>query len=626
MQKTNFKTRLLALLTAVFMVAMCVPFAAFAGATDTQYQAVNLIFWDVENDAKVCEYENDDALWVAVDKTTLTQNDVASKLPEGYTYNDDNATTEYAIRGGWCRIEVKPVPAPATKKVTYVFWDETSNTKVAEVDDEVAADKTEFTRDDVAAKMPAGYKFDDSVVATTIFNLADRYVRIPVQPDTQEVEIVYYDFKNSATAGKETVNVAADKTTLTAEEVLAHMPAGYKLEVATAENFDIRNGACNVAVVPDTQEVEIVYYDVKNSATAGKKIVTVAANKTALTAEEVAAYMPDGYKLEVATTESFDIVNGYVSVSVVKKSVPATPVTPAKQIKANYFDEQNNVQVAEVALKLYTDKNGNVKFVATDIEENLPKGYKIVNCDYVARDGYVYVGIVKEKAIATTAKANYYDETAKAQVAEKEVATYTTSDGTVKAVATDVSDKCPAGYEIVSSDYVVRDGYVYVSVKKAEVKKAKVNYFDEEAYKQIAEIEMDTYTHGNDSKVKATEVYDKCPDGYEVVSSDYIVRDGYVYVSVKKAKSSSSASSSSSSSTTSSTSTAASSSSNKTTAASTKAAEQKVVKAAAAPANTTKVLPKTGASNVAPLLGGSLAVVALLMGYGVYSLVLRKKD
>ena len=68
-----------------------------------------------------------------------------------------------------------------------------------------------------------------------------------------------------------------------------------------------------------------------------------------------------------------------------------------------------------------------------------------------------------------------------------------------------------------------------------------------------------------------------------------------------------------------------SSSSNKTTTASSKA-EQKVVKAAAAPANTTKVLPKTGASNVAPLLGGSLAVVALLMGYGVYSLVLRKKD
>lgn len=30
MQKTNFKTRLLALLTAAFMLVMCVPFAAFA--------------------------------------------------------------------------------------------------------------------------------------------------------------------------------------------------------------------------------------------------------------------------------------------------------------------------------------------------------------------------------------------------------------------------------------------------------------------------------------------------------------------------------------------------------------------------------------------------------------------
>ena len=73
----------------------------------------------------------------------------------------------------------------------------------------------------------------------------------------------------------------------------------------------------------------------------------------------------------------------------------------------------------------------------------------------------------------------------------------------------------------------------------------------------------------------------------------------------------------------SSSSSSASSSSNKTTTASN---EKQVVKATAAPANTTKVLPKTGASNVAPLLGGSLAVVALLMGYGVYSLVLRKKD
>ena len=36
MQKTNFKTRLLALLTAAFMIVMCVPFAAFADRKSTR--------------------------------------------------------------------------------------------------------------------------------------------------------------------------------------------------------------------------------------------------------------------------------------------------------------------------------------------------------------------------------------------------------------------------------------------------------------------------------------------------------------------------------------------------------------------------------------------------------------
>lgn len=94
-----------------------------------------------------------------------------------------------------------------------------------------------------------------------------------------------------------------------------------------------------------------------------------------------------------------------------------------------------------------------------------------------------------------------------------------------------------------------------------------------------------------------------------------------VFQDVKSNNGNSSSSSSSSSSSNSSSS--SSSSSNKTTTASN---EKQVVKAAAAPANTTKVLPKTGATNAAPLIGGSLAVVALLMGYGVYGLVLRKKD
>ena len=62
MQKTNFKTRLLALLTAVFMVIVSMPFAAFADAQD--YQVVNLIYWDEESNQKVCEYEGTEGLVV----------------------------------------------------------------------------------------------------------------------------------------------------------------------------------------------------------------------------------------------------------------------------------------------------------------------------------------------------------------------------------------------------------------------------------------------------------------------------------------------------------------------------------------------------------------------------------
>lgn len=42
MQKTNFKTRLLALLTAAFMLVMCVPFAALA---ETNVEKLMSFLW-----------------------------------------------------------------------------------------------------------------------------------------------------------------------------------------------------------------------------------------------------------------------------------------------------------------------------------------------------------------------------------------------------------------------------------------------------------------------------------------------------------------------------------------------------------------------------------------------------
>ena len=140
MQKTNFKTRLLALLTAVFMVIVSMPFAAFADAQDDQ--VVNLIYWDEESNQKVCEYEGTEGLVVDASKTYLTNEDVQSKMPNGYTFYSDIATATYQINGGWCRIGVKPVPAPTTKTIKINYYSESEGKQVAEVEMKVAADAT----------------------------------------------------------------------------------------------------------------------------------------------------------------------------------------------------------------------------------------------------------------------------------------------------------------------------------------------------------------------------------------------------------------------------------------------------------------------------------------------------
>ena len=348
-----------------------------------------------------------------------------------------------------------------------------------------------------------------------------------------------------------------------------------------------------------------------------------------------------------------------------------------KSAKVSYYDESADKQIAEIEMETY--KSGNdVMVAATTVFEKCPAGYEVVNSDYIVRDGYVYVA-VKPVPTTKTIKINYYSEEENKQIAEVKMevaadATYVNS-GSLKA---------PEGYELVlSGDLAIRDGYVYAAVKKIGSKVVKINYYSEAEEKQIKEEELTVApdaTCVNTSKLTA-------PTGYELVEvGDLPIRDGYVYaavrkvptttikisyvdeatdkevgnedlvvnqgttvvnfnvlksvpagyelcevgdfyvgngsakVMVRKTKSNNGSSSSSASSSSNTTNTSASNTTN------TSASQKQVVKAAAAPANTTKVLPKTGATNAAPLIGGSLAVVALLMGYGVYGLVLRKKD
>ncbi len=194
-----------------------------------------------------------------------------------------------------------------------------------------------------------------------------------------------------------------------------------------------------------------------------------------LPAETVKKYLPEGYELvegiySVAGGETQD---SYFVYAEVKKVL----VEETQDVKINYYDEAAGKQVAEVPVQV--SSNASVVDMAI-LTRYLPEGYTLEGSDCIIRDGYVYV-----------------------------------------------SDT------IEGTDCIIRDGYVYVSVAPAEeVQNVKINYYDEDAEKQVAEVPVQVSI--DTSCVNMAILTRYMPEGYALVSSDCIIRDGYVYVSVKK--------------------------------------------------------------------------------------------
>ena len=665
MQKTNFKTRLLALLTAVFMVIVSIPFAAFADDDEIMY-----IKYYANNGSKLLSSGEFHKSW---EEYTLLDNLQNNDIPEGQklvgwtstadsskvlkgTYSWDDLS-KYAQGGTLSLDAVFESEAPATQNVGLVYYDFTNKVKALEKEVTVSADKTSFTAEEVKAYLPDGYELEDAT--KTSFDIAGGYVSIPVVkkavPTTKTIKINYYSEAEKKQIAEVEMTVGINDTYINTSKLTA--PKGYKID--ETGDLQIRDGYVYVAVskveVPTTKTIKINYYSEAEEKQIAEVEMTVGINDTYINTSKLTA--PEGYELVLAG--DLAIRDGYVYAAVNKIG--------SKTVKINYYSEAEEKQIAEVEMTVAPDAT-----CVNTSKLTAPTGYELVEVgDLPIRDGYVYAAV--RKVSTKEVKINFYCPEEKKQVAEPTVvvnadATYVNSSAYAALV--------PAGYELAEvGDMPIRDGYVYAEVRKVATKTIKINYYSEEEEKQIAEVEMTVpadATYVNTSKLTA-------PAGYELVlAGDLPIRDGYVYaavrkvptttikisyvdeatdkevgtedlvvnqgttvvnfnvlksvpagyelcevgdfyvgngsakVMVRKTKSNNGSSSSS-----------ASSSSNKTTTASN---EKQVVKAAAAPANTTKVLPKTGASNVAPLLGGSLAVVALLMGYGVYSLVLRKKD
>lgn len=199
---------------------------------------------------------------------------------------------------------------------------------------------------------------------------------------------------------------------------------------------------------------------------------------------------------------------------------------------------------ADVTVK-FVDERGNVideKNLSFDegiynyemLDQYLPAGYERKSMgDFHALQGAVIEVRVMQKAPVEevqNVKINYYDEAAGKQVAE--VPVQVSSNASVVDMAI-LTRYLPAGYTLEGSDCEIRGGYVYVSVAPAEeVQNVKINYYDEDAEKQVAEVPVQVSI--DTSCVNMAILTRYMPEGYALVSSDCIIRDGYVYVSVKK--------------------------------------------------------------------------------------------
>ena len=612
MQKTNFKTRLLALLTAVFMVIVSIPFAAFAD------NGFTVSFFDVETKTAVGDTFKID--FDPTDNKVEVSNDVA-KGTVTIKDEDHEAQTVWAPDG----YKVKDVGGHFLENGKLVL-------NVVKIGSETKP-QTGFTVSffDVENNVAVGDTY------TTKFDATDNKVNV------------------SSTDGGKTL-VIEDGTN---EAQTIEAPAGYK--VKDLGGYFITDGKLVLDVVKIGSETKpqtgftVSFFDVENNVAVGDTYTTkfdatdnkvnvssTDGGKTLViedgTNEAQTIEAPAGYK--VKDLGGYFITDGKLVLDVVK--IETKPTTKFYVM----FKDGETISGLKYGFK-YDPEDGKVNISSKDNGVNLtidegtshqqtfkaPEGYRVTKLGgFFVEDGKVILNIEKiptQKSVAL----NYILD-------GKTVGTTTLM---VNADATKIEIRNNDGVVTANGQKITApEGYVFCNFGDFFIEQDKdgVNYVNLSIAAGTKEITLTYYVEGTDknetvgtekhtvatnaTKVEVREVNGKftadgvaitAPNGYKlVVKGDFFIENNNVNLKVVKVESKNNSSSSSSS---------ASSSSNKTTTASN---QKQVVKAAAAPANTTKVLPKTGASNVAPLLGGSLAVVALLMGYGVYSLVLRKKD
>ena len=610
MQKTNFKTRLLALLTAAFMLVMCVPFAAFA--EDAKLTKAHVSFKDADwNDLyttfDVTDWFNlpttSNAINLAEDEEIVSWKDAKNNVYQPGEKVTIEQLAEIVGSNGVASDGTAYVTFEATvqkkvaKKTVHVSYILESGEPLANAIEtiELEAGATTFSTS-LLKKVPAGYELCET---GDVYIGTNDTVNVKVREAKKPVYVSYIlESGEPLPNAIEKIEVAASATTFSTS-LLKKVPAGYEL-CETGDVYIGTNDTVNVKVREIKKPAKVVYvsYILENGEPLANAIEKIELENGATTFNtSVLKEVPAGYEL-CETGDVYIGENDTVNVKVREVKKPEVSLTKIKMI----FTKADGTTSVFATGELTADSEWYV----------LPDAAGVINL----ADG--------EKLTGWT----LFQNGAKYAAGEK---------------VTFESLKELAGKNVDNDGVAYLNFYADLKTD-VELKNITIKYVeDKDGAQEDVAAPQNNFTAKDEFTILTDNLYDgKVPAGKKLIGWQYknggnttnFVKGEHVKFDTLKAllngnwdnegnawvtltpvfqdvKSNNSSSSSSSSS------------SNKTTTASN---EKQVVKAAAAPANTTKVLPKTGASNVAPLLGGSLAVVALLMGYGVYGLVLRKKD
>ena len=685
MQKTNFKTRLLALLTAAFMIVMCVPFAAFADdavMTINYYvdnQPVGSDSFKQEYDAWALRnaFEDDSVIpegkeltgWVPLGHSEVT-------LKPGTNYSWDELS-QYAQGGTLTLDAVFEAPKPASKLVYVSYILESGAPLDAEIEKiELEADATTFSTS-LLKKVPAGYELcetgDVYIGTNDTVNVKVREIKKPAKV----VHVSYILESGEPLANAiEQIELENGATTFSTS-LLKKVPTGYEL-CETGDVYIGTNDTVNVKVRESKKPAKVVYvsYILESGAPLANAIEQIELENGATTfSTSLLKKVPAGYEL-CETGDVYIGTNDTVNVKVRETK------KPAKVVYVSYILE-NGEPLANAIEKIELE-NGATTF-NTSVLKEVPTGYELCETGdvYIGTNDTVNVKVreVKKPEVSLTKIKMIFT---KADGATSVFATgeltaasewYVLPDaaGVINLTASEKltgwtlfqnGAKYAAGEKVtfeslkeLAGKNVDKDGVAYLNFyadlkTDVELKNITIKYVeDKDGAQEDVAAPQNNFTAKDEFTILTDNLYDgKVPAGKKLIGWQYknggkttnFVKGEHVKFDTLKALlngnwdnegnawvtltpvfqdvKSDNGNSSSSSSSSNTTNTSASNTTN------TSASQKQVVKAAAAPANTTKVLPKTGATNAAPLIGGSLAVVALLMGYGVYGLVLRKKD